>query len=399
MSKLRKYNDYLYIALRVLIVIDIIYRCRNDITLLLIFLGLFLSVVINDQLRVKLFYKVKERYYLSLFVSMIISAIVAYNVHGYIDVYLFMILYELILYTEGKITNIFIGLELIIIIFLITLRFISIEEIRNIRFWQEELLDIMMTLLGLFFYSISLFSYKALRKEKREVDRLNKELELSYDKLKEQSERIEELTITKERNRVAEEIHDNLGHSLIALNMSLDVTDKIMNKDIDKAKELINKAQILTKESMESLRKAVYALKEERPTTLRDSIEKIIDNIESTGKVRIILNIDEKSEELLPEYKDIIYNSVKESLTNSIKHGKTDKINIDIKIDKDKLRVNIKDNGLGCSSFVKGNGLLGIENRVRNYGGEAIYESKENEGFEIELILGLEGTKIFLNNW
>jgi signal transduction histidine kinase len=330
---------------------------------------------------------------------MIISAIVAYNVHGYIDVYLFMILYELILYTEGKITNIFIGLELIIIIFLITLRSISIEEIRNIRFWQENLLDIMMTLLGLFFYSISLFSYKALRKEKREVDRLNKELELSYDKLKEQSEKIEELTITKERNRVAEEIHDNLGHSLIALNMSLDVADKIIDKDINKAKDLINKAQILTKESMESLRKAVYALKEERPTTLRNSIEKIIDNIESTGKVKITLDIDEKSEELLPEYKDIIHNSVKESLTNSIKHGKTDKINIDIKIDKDKLRVNIKDNGLGCSSFVKSNGLLGIENRVRNYGGEVIYESKENEGFEIELILGLEETKIFLNSW
>lgn len=389
MNKLRKYNDYLYIALRVLIVIDIIYRCRNDIIILLIFLGLFLSVVINDQLRVKLFYKVKERYYLSLFVSMIISAIVAYNVHGYIDVYLFMILYELILYTEGKITNIFIGLELIIIIFLITLRSISIEEIRNIRFWQENLLDIMMTLLGLFFYSISLFSYKALRKEKREVDRLNKELELSYDKLIEQSEKIEKLTITKERNRVAEEIHDNLGHSLIALNMSLDVTDKIIDKDINKAKGLINKAQILTKESMESLRKAVYALKEERPTTLRNSIEKIIDDIESTGKVRIILNIDEKSEELLPEYKDIIYNSVKESLTNSIKHGKTDKINIDIKIDKDKIRVNIKDNGLGCSSFVKGNGLVGIENRVRNYGGEVIYDSKENEGFIISLILNL----------
>ena len=196
MNKLRKYNDYLYIALRVLIVIDIIYRCRNDITFLLICLGLFLSVVINDQLRVKLFYKVKERYYLSLFVSMIISAIVAYSVHGYIDVYLFMILYELILYTEGKITNIFIGIELIIIIFLITLRSISIEEIRNIRFWQENLLDIMMTLLGLFFYSISLFSYKALRKEKREVDRLNKELELSYDKLIEQSEKIEKLTFT-----------------------------------------------------------------------------------------------------------------------------------------------------------------------------------------------------------
>jgi signal transduction histidine kinase len=399
MKKVYKYNNYLYIALQIFIGIDVIYRCKSNINNLLIFTGLFLVIVINDYLRGKYFYKSIKGYYSSVLISMIISMILEVNIDGYVDIYFFMILYELILYTEGKISRLLISLEMISFLTLIVFRTISGEQIGTIEFWQKEILDIVMISMGLFFYSLSLFGYKILKKEKREVDRLNKELELSYDKLKEQSEKIEELTITKERNRVAEEIHDNLGHSLIALNMSLDVADKIIDKDINKAKDLINKAQILTKESMENLRKAVYALKEERPTTLRNSIEKIIDNIESTGKVKITLDIDEKSEELLPEYKDIIHNSVKESLTNSIKHGKADKVNICIKLDKDEIRINIKDNGFGCSNLVKGNGLLGIENRFRDYGGEVIYESKENEGFEIELILGLEETKIFLNNW
>ena len=140
---------------------------------------------------------------------------------------------------------------------------------------------------------------------------------------------------------------------------------------------------------MESLRKAVYALKDERNRTLLDSIEKIVDNIENAGEVSVILNIDEKVEELLPEYKDIIYTSIKEALTNSIKHGRADKINIDIKLDEDEVRVGISDNGLGCVNLIKGNGLMGIENKVKAFGGKIIYNREEKQGFNLGLIFKL----------
>ncbi|WP_406241668.1 sensor histidine kinase [Tissierella carlieri] len=389
MKNIYKYNNYLYRVLQTSIGLDIIYRCKDNITALLISFGLFLVIVINDHLRRKYFYRSVKKYYSSIFISMAISLMLALKISGYIEIYLYMILYELILYTEGKISRLFISLEIIFILTLILLSTISGEDIGSIEFWKENILDVIMVLMSLFFYSVSLFGYKVLRKEKREVERLNKELELSYNKLKEQSERIEELTIAKERNRVAGEIHDNLGHSLIALNMNLDVAEKIIEKDIIRAKELIDKSQILTKESMESLRKAVYALKDERNRTLLDSIEKIVDNIENAGEVSVILNIDEKVEELLPEYKDIIYTSIKEALTNSIKHGRADKINIDIKLDEDEVRVGISDNGLGCVNLIKGNGLMGIENRVEAFGGKIIYNREEKQGFNLGLIFKL----------
>ncbi|MBU5437808.1 sensor histidine kinase [Tissierella sp. MSJ-40] len=387
MGKLNKYNFYSYIALRILIALDIIYRCRSNITNLLIFLGLFLLIIVNDNLRINYFYKDVKKYYLSLFLSMIISIILAFNIHGYIDVYIYMSFYELILYTEGRISQLFVGLEIALFLLLLIFRTISGEEIRNIEFWKESLIDILMILLGLFFYLISLFTYKALRKEKKEVERLNEELELSYNKLKEQSEKIEELTITKERNRVAGEIHDNLGHSLVALNMNLDVIEKIIDRDIVKAKQLINKSHILTKESMEKLRKAVYALKEEGSSTLIDSIERMAANIEGTGEVKVILNVDEKVEDLLPEYKNIIYISIKEALTNSIKHGEAKEISINIKLGKNKIFISIEDNGLGCNSLVKGNGLIGIEDRINKFGGDVTYSDKDKKGFKMDLSL------------
>jgi len=308
---------------------------------------------------------------------------------------MFIILYELILYTEGRVSKLFIGLEILIVMVLIILRGVAVGELMTIEFWKKGLFDIIMSYIGLLFYFLTLFTYRTFKKEKREVDRLNKELELSYNRLKEQSEEIEKLTITKERNRVAGEIHDNLGHNLIALNMNLDVIHKIMDKDIAKTKKLINKSQLLVKESIESLRKAVYALKEERNSTLLNSIRKLTDNIESTGKIRIILNINEKVEELLPEYKDIIYISIKEALTNSIKHGRADKININIKLDRDELGVEIIDNGLGCTNLIKGNGLMNIENRLRDFGGEMIYNSGEKQGFNLELIFKMGLYKMY----
>lgn len=395
MKKIYKYNNYVYVTLRIFIGLDIIYRCRNNISNLLTYLTLYLIIVTNDCLRGKIFHKNIKKYYISVFLSIIISLIVAFNIEGYIDVYSYIILYELILYTEGKYSRIFITLEITFLLALILFRVWPIKDMELIRFWKENILDILMILLGLFFYCLTLFTYKALRKEKREVDRLNKELELSYNKLKEQSERLEELTITKERNRVAGEIHDNLGHSLIALNMNLDVIEKILEKDINKAKELIYKSQSLLKESIEDLRKVVYALKDGANSRLMVSIRKLIDNIENTGKVKICLKIDEKVEELLPEYKDTIYTSIREALTNSIKHGQADKVNIDISLDDHEVKIIICDNGLGCDSLVKGNGLLGIESRIKNFRGIINYYIEDKEGFKMELVLPLSCQSLY----
>lgn len=369
MKKINKYKDYLYMGLQIFIGLDIINRVKNNPKYLLISLGLFLIVVVNDYFRGRSFYKNEKKYFSSMALTMMLSKILIIIIGGYTDIYFFIILYELIIYTEGKLSVIFICSEIIIYLGIILSKISSVENIFSSTYWMNNIIDIIMPLMGVLFYFITLIGYKTLGKEKREVERLNKEIEV--------------LTIAKERNRVSQEIHDNLGHSLIALNMNLDVAEKILEKDIVKAKELINKSQGLTKESMDSLRKAVYALKDIKPMKLRDHIEDLTKNIEG---VKVELKIDERTEELLPEYKDVILASIKESLTNSIKHGRADRIIIDLVIDEGLLKVIIIDNGLGCSKLVKGNGLIGIESRVCAYGGEVLFNNNI-EGFKVTLIL------------
>lgn len=383
MKKIYKYTNYLYRALQIFIGLDIFFRCKDDFNNLIIFLGLYLIIIINDILRVNYFYKSIKKYYLSIVLTMIISLVMEFLVDGYMDIYFYMILYELILYTEGKISLFLVVLQILAFLSLIAYR-LGFRDLGSIQFWQENILDIAMIFMFIFFYSLSLYSYKILRKEKMKVDKLNKELELSYIKLKEQSEKIEELTITKERNRLAREIHDNLGHSLVALNMTLDVAEKTMDKDFERAKELIRKSQKLAKDSMENLRRAVYALKEEGHESFIKSIKEVVENIESTGMVVIRLNIEDESENLIPEYKEIIYFAIKEAITNSIKHGKAEEIKIELEVGK-YVKLSVKDNGVGCKTIKKGNGLLGIEARIKDYNGKVSFLN--DNGFMLELIL------------
>lgn len=384
MEKLNKYYQYLYYALRIFIGLDIIFRTKSNILHLVLFTGLFGILVFNDRLRWRIFYNNIKLFYASVFVSMIIGLILSIMVKGYIDIYFYVLLYELILFTEGRISNFFIGLVISLFVFMLLYRVLDGDYYNLAFILKENLLDLIMIFIGMFFYCVALFTFRALRKEKRKVEKLNEELEKSYNLLKAQAERIEELTITKERNRVARELHDNLGHGLIALNMNLDVAEKTIDRDMEKAKELILKSQKLVKESMDNLRKAVYALKEEKHERFTKSIEEMAENIESTGKVKVILNINDKSESLSPEYKEILYFTIKEALTNSIKHGKADEIRIDLSLEEN-VKLIIKDNGIGCKNLVKGNGILGLESRIKDYNGKMSFIT--NDGFMIELSL------------
>jgi len=384
MEKLNKYYQYLYYALRIFIGLDIIFRTKSNILHLVLFTGLFGILVFNDRLRWRIFYNNIKLFYASVFVSMIIGLILSIMVKGYIDIYFYVLLYELIIFTEGRISNFFIGLVISLFVFMLLYRVLDGDYYNLAFILKENLLDLIMIFIGMFFYCVALFTFRALRKEKRKVEKLNEELEKSYNLLKAQAERIEELTITKERNRVARELHDNLGHGLIALNMNLDVAEKTIDKDTEGAKKLIQKSIELVKDSMENLRKAVYALKEERHESFKKSIEEIAENIKSTGKVKVILNINDKSESLSPEYKEILYFTIKEALTNSIKHGKADEIRIDLSLEEN-VKLIIKDNGIGCKNLVKGNGILDLESRIKDYNGKMSFIT--NDGFMIELSL------------
>jgi len=343
---------------------------------LVIFLLLYLFTITNDYFRLKgKFNDSNIKYYTSIVVSIAMGGILKFFVSGYMEVYLYVMMAEIPWIVDRRAVKILYALDIFTMFFASYCRLLTVEGVGILDLIRQDFIGIVINILLISFISVCMFSYVALVIERNKVLKLNKE--------------IEKLTIAKERNRIAQEIHDNLGHNLVALNMNLDVMYNLIDKDVDKTKELLRKSQAIAKESMKSLRKAVYTLKEEELSQgLKIAIERLIDNINDTSNIIIRYNVDEKLEHIPFEQKFTLYAIVKEAITNSIKHSKCSEIDIDIHI-KDEIRLSIKDNGMGCSNFIKGNGIKGIEERIMKINGTIQYSTKEGQGFEISAILPL----------
>ena len=394
MSKLDRFSNILRKIVLLVIFANIIFRYKNTPKFMVIYLTIFICLVINDKLRYRSFLgDTEKRYLISLAVSTVGSVVLCYLAHGYTQVYIIIIMYELIVFTDCKISK-FLSVLQMTALFWYFIRDVITENILkifSISFWQENGVDLSMILLSFSFYILLLYFIKFQVTEKRKFKNINNELNESYKKLQEYSAEIEKLIVSKERNRVAQEIHDSIGHSLTALIMHLDLVEKMLDKDIQKSREIIIRTQDLARNSMKEVRKAVYALKEEPVSNgLMSSLNELKCNLIISEGIKIDYDVDDDVETLSPGLKDVLFKTIKESFTNGIKHGKATKFKVKIYCQDNFLRLEIKDNGKGCSKINEGKGLQGIKNRVIVLNGNVEYLSKEEEGFIISVTIPIK---------
>lgn len=388
MYKYSRYALYIKNIIMGIILINLFSSFDNMSLKAFFVLGVFITLMINDYLRYKFFYRDYNKYYTSLLLSFIVGVWLFFT---YTDFYFYALLFEILIFLNEKFLKIFLISHILIYLGRHIYSNNVITYILSADYWKENGLDFLE---GTLFYIMGIFIFLYIRVEFNErikAQKLNDELNEAYKKLKEYSSKIEELTITKERNRVASDIHDSLGHSLTALIMHLDFLENVVDKDGEKTKAIISKCQNLARESMTGLRGAVYALKEERQSKgLRISINELIDNFMVNEGIEISLNLEEALENISPDIKNIIYRTVQEALTNGIRHGKATEFSIDIFDVQDGVEFKINDNGMGCEKIVMGNGLYNIEKRIYSVDGRVKFSGKTDKGFLIDAYIPLK---------
>lgn len=169
----------------------------------------------------------------------------------------------------------------------------------------------------------------------------------------------------------------------MALSMNVRYAKALDNED--KVKEELSEIESLVGESIKTLRGTVYSLKKlDEDFNLHEELKRLILKFNNLDIVKINLCYDDFIEQSSGIIKNILLSTVKEAITNSLKHGNASVINIDIKINDSKIMLNIYDNGIGCKAIEKSNGLSGICSRFEKVSGTACFKSKENGGFSIE---------------
>lgn len=256
--------------------------------------------------------------------------------------------------------------------------YLFIVEQRAIFYGIENLLTLMATY-GLVMLVFVIIHYFKSEQERLQI--LNADL-IAYSF----GER--EYLIARERSEISQELHDSIGHSLMAVLMNIRFLKAIMPRENGKLTEQVNEIEKLLKGCVTSLRGSVSDLRKlDDNIRLKDEIEHIAHKFNALGFVKIELDFDDLADTAQKQIKSAIYKTIREGITNSIRHGNASKIMISIRCPKEQIELIIRDNGLGCADIHKSVGLCGILERVKDVKGKAWFTSQKNKGFTIRALL------------
>lgn len=226
---------------------------------------------------------------------------------------------------------------------------------------------------------VNFAKYNKEEKEKKEL--LYNELLKTHKKLKQYSDKVEELAVIGERNRIARDIHDTLGHNMTALIMQMEMSSHMMEKDSAKAKELIDSAKKMARQGLLSIRKVVETLKVEEINKGISSIKDLIHKFSNVAGIEIELEIIGDPSKMDPDTDITLYRTIQEALTNAVRHGKAVEIKVELMYSRENISFLIKDNGIGAENIKEGYGLKGMKERISSLNGKVEFES--DNGFTV----------------
>jgi len=227
------------------------------------------------------------------------------------------------------------------------------------------------------------------KKERERKDALYKELLNTHRKLKQYTDEVNRLTVVEERNRIARDIHDTLGHNMTALIMQLQMAEHLLKEDPTKTAVLLADGVGTAKDSLTRIREVVETLRGES-TSLRlpEDVRRLINEFSQKTGVDIKLDITGKGVISNSAANSAIYHILQEAMTNAVRHGKAERIWVKLDYSPDSISFFVRDNGMGAESVLEGYGLKGIKERVAALGGKVEFGSWD--GFFVKGILYVE---------
>ncbi len=212
----------------------------------------------------------------------------------------------------------------------------------------------------------------------------NEELRQANMQLEEYAKESEKAAETRERNRLAREIHDTLGHALTGIITGIEACTALMDVAPEATKEQLKAIAGVARQGIKDVRRSVKALRPDalESLNLKSALVQMMEETKRSTGVEITWQIEPALKGFNKDEEDIIYRIVQESITNAIRHGRADKVEVGIHRDYNMLKIHIEDNGVGCSKVQKGFGLHHMEERLDMLKGSLSYHG--DHGFVID---------------
>lgn len=214
---------------------------------------------------------------------------------------------------------------------------------------------------------------------------LKEDLENANAQLRAQAAQAEELATTRERNRLAREIHDGVGHYLTVINVQLEAAQSLLTKDPERATQAINKATTLSRDALNDVRRSVGSLRTEEQ---RPPLDESIRRLSADAGVNVDIEIAGEPRRLSEAANHALFRAAQEGLTNIRKHARASHswVKLDF-ADPARTRLVIEDDGQGPSNQAvpAGFGLQGMNERIELLGGRVSSGPRLGGGFSLQV--------------
>jgi len=217
------------------------------------------------------------------------------------------------------------------------------------------------------------------------IKSLVSELEEANQILREQASQAELLAMLKERNRLAREIHDGLGHHLTVLHMQIQAAIAIILSNPSQALKTMQKASSQAQDALVDVRQSVSTLRaqDDIRQPLGRRVELLAESAK-TPKLDIQVSVKGYYREAPAHIELALYRIIQEGIQNAIKHSNASLLIISMDYTNQKyIGLSLSDNGSGVDVFGIGYGLTGMQERINLLGGKIHYGNLPEKGFGV----------------
>jgi signal transduction histidine kinase len=214
------------------------------------------------------------------------------------------------------------------------------------------------------------------------------ELEAAHERLRRHTATVEQLAISRERNRLARDLHDTLAHSLSALTVHLQALRTLLANDPEAAEEAVDELSVLARRGLEDSRRAIQALRSGPVETLGldGALRDTLQAFQARTGVQTRLSIAGDESDLTAEEAQALFRIAEEALSNVERHASARQVTVRLARGVDRIDLVIHDDGVGFDPTtvnVHHYGLTGMQERAAMIGASLEVSSHPGGGSEV----------------
>jgi signal transduction histidine kinase len=219
-------------------------------------------------------------------------------------------------------------------------------------------------------------------------------------------EQAQQAGVSRERQRLARDIHDTLAQAFTSIVMKLEAAEARMPSDLDAVQQYLDQARSIARESLTEARRYMWALRSEplEHTSLPEALRRLAERWSQESGVVASVTVAGTPHSLTPDIKVTLLRVAQEALTNCRKHARARQVVMTVSYMNNLVTLNVQDDGIGfdlahlrpssSEQSAGGFGLMGMRERVEQLRGTLMIESAPGEGCTLMAAVPVAGSQL-----